>query len=97
VNSVGFDERTWLDHNWYPHTEDMKLEERYRRVDANTLELVETITDPKYYSKPWRSDTKTWKLDPVGGKDWDPQIYCVPSEEFKFNKLIRDGVAGQQP
>jgi hypothetical protein len=97
VNSVGFDDRTWLDHNGYPHTEDMKLEERYRRVDANTLELVETITDPKYYSKPWRSDTKTWKLDPVGGKDWDPQIYCVPSEEFKFNKLIRDGGAGKQP
>jgi hypothetical protein len=97
VTSIGFDERTWLDHNGYPHTEDMKLEERYRRLDANTLELVETITDPKYYSKPWRSDTKTWKLDPVGGKDWDPQIYCVPSEEFKFNKLIRDGGAGKQP
>ena len=97
VNSIGFDDRTWLDHNGYPHTDQMKLEERYRRVDANTLELVETITDPQYYSKPWRSDTKTWKLDPVGQKDWDPQIYCVPSEEFKFNKLIRDGGAGKQP
>ncbi len=97
VNSIGFDDRTWLDHNGYPHTDQMKLEERYRRVDANTLELVETITDPEYYSKPWRSDTKTFKLDPVGGNDWDPQIYCVPSEEFKFNKLIRDGGAGKQP
>jgi len=97
VNSIGFDDRTWLDHNGYPHTDQMKLEERYRRVDANTLELIETITDPEYYSKPWRSDTKTWRLDPVGGQDWDPQIYCVPSEEFKFNKLIRDGGAGKQP
>src|SRR5436305_645353 len=67
VSLVGFDERTWLDHNGYPHTEDMKLEERYRRINANTLELTETITDPKYYTKPWCSDTKTWKLDPVGG------------------------------
>lgn len=96
VNSIGFDDRTWLDHNGYPHTDQMKLEERYRRVDANTLELVEILTDPQYYSKPWRSDTKIWKLDVKGGKDWDPQIYCVPSEEFKFNKLIRDGGAGKQ-
>ena len=28
-------------------------------------------------------------------KDWDEQIYCVPSEEFKFNKLIRDGNVGK--
>ena len=87
VNSLGFDERTWLDHNGYPHTDQMRLEERYRRLDADTLELVETITDPQYYSKPFRSDTKIWKLDREGGKAWDEQIYCVPSEEFKFNKL----------
>jgi hypothetical protein len=95
VNSLGFDERTWLDHNGYPHTDQMRLEERYRRLDADTLELVETITDPQYYSKPFRSDTKIWKLDREGGKAWDEQIYCVPSEEFKFNKLIRDGGVGK--
>jgi len=95
VESIGFDERTWLDHNGYPHTEEMRLEERYRRIDADTLELVETITDPKYYSKPFRSDTKIWKIDRKGAKDWDAQIYCVPSEEFKFNSLIRDGNVGK--
>jgi hypothetical protein len=30
-----------------------------------------------------------------GMKGWDERIYCVPSEEFKFNKLIRDGGAGK--
>lgn len=72
-----------------------RLEERYHRFDANTLELVETTTDPNYYSKPFRSDTNIWELDPVGAKAWDEQIYYVPSEEFKFNKLIRDGNVGQ--
>jgi hypothetical protein len=75
----------------------MRLEERYRRLDADTLELVMIITDPQYYSTPFRSDTKIWKLDREGGKAWDEQIYCVPSEEFKFNKLIRDGGVGKQP
>lgn len=28
-------------------------------------------------------------------KDFDEQIYCVPSEEFKFNNLIRDGNVGK--
>jgi hypothetical protein len=97
VNSLGFDDRTWLDHNGYPHTDQMRLEERYRRLDADTLELVMTITDPQYYSKPFRSDTKIWKLDREGGRAWDEQIYCVPSEEFKFNKLIRDGGVGKDP
>lgn len=96
VKSIGFDARTWLDHNGYPHTEEMQLEERYRKIDANTLELTETITDPQYYSKPFKSDRKIWKLIKGWEKGWDEQIYCVPSEEFKFNKLIRDGGAGKQ-
>lgn len=95
VKSIGFDERTWLDHNGYPHTDQMQLEERYRKLDADTLELTETITDPQYYSKPFKSDRKIWKLMKDASKDWDEQIYCVPSEEFKFNKLIRDGNVGK--
>jgi hypothetical protein len=95
VKSLGFDERTWLDHNGYPHTDQMQLEERYRKLDADTLEMTETIVDPQYYSKPFQSDRKIWKLIRDASKGWDEQIYCVPSEEFKFNKLIRDGGAGQ--
>jgi hypothetical protein len=95
VESVGFDDRTWLDHNGYPHSDEMRLEERYRRLDANTLELTMTVTDPTIYSKPFASDKKIFKLDREGVKEWDPQIYCVPTEEFRFNSLIRDGGAGK--
>ena len=49
-----------------------------------------------YYAKPFKSDRKIWKLMKDAPKDWDEQIYCVPSEEFKFNKLIRDGGVGKQ-
>lgn len=84
------------DHNGYPHTENMRLEERYRRVDVNTLELQMTVTDPEYYSKPFQSDLKVWKMDRTHAQDWDEQIFCVPSEEFKFNSLIRDGNIGKQ-
>ena len=53
VDSVGFDERTWLDKFGYPHSEEMRLEERYRRIDANTLELTMTVFDPVAYTEPF--------------------------------------------
>src|ERR1700731_2043849 len=40
VNSNGFDDRTWVDHFGYPHSTDMKLEERYRRTAYDVVELV---------------------------------------------------------
>ena len=67
-----------MDKFGYPHSEEMRLEERYRRVDAETLELVMTITDPVVYAKPWSSDTKRMKLNREKAKRWDEQIYCVP-------------------
>lgn len=96
VNSMGFNEKTWLDHNGYPHTYDMKLEERYRLLDANTLELTMTIEDPEYYAEPFKSDVKIWKRDTVSDKHWDENAYCVPSEEGRFNRLIRDGGVGKE-
>jgi len=53
VQTVGLNEKTWLDHAGRPHSADLMVEERYRRVDSDTIELTMTITDPKYYSKPW--------------------------------------------
>jgi hypothetical protein len=95
VNSVGFNDKTWLDHNGYPHTDQMKLQERYRLLDADTLEMTETIVDPEYYAQPFASDVKIWKRDKAGAMKWDEQIYCVPSEEGRFNHLLRDGQVGK--
>jgi hypothetical protein len=91
VESLGFDERSWVDKFGYPHSEQMRLEERYRRVSADTLELVMTITDPVVYTKPWVSDTKRFQLNRSKASAWDEQIYCVPAEEFPFQKLIESG------
>jgi hypothetical protein len=95
VDSIGFDDRTWLDHNGYPHTDQMRLQERYRLLDDNTLELTMTITDPEYYAEPFKSDVKLFRRDRESEKSWDEQIYCVPSEEQRFNRLIRDGGVGK--
>ena len=53
VNTIGTDERTWLDNAGNPHSGDLKVEERYHRVSRDVLELTVTLDDPKAYTKPW--------------------------------------------
>jgi hypothetical protein len=55
VDTVGLDPRTWIDNNGHPHSEAMRVVERYHRVNQNTLELTVTIDDPLVYTKPWLS------------------------------------------
>ena len=53
VQSSGMDERTWIDRAGRPHSSDLRVEERFHRVDRDHLELTVTINDPKMYAKPW--------------------------------------------
>ena len=53
VESFGFNDRTWLDHLGHPHTEALRMTERYHRRDFGNLDLEVTFSDPGAYSKPW--------------------------------------------
>ena len=53
VNSVGFNDKTWLNDAGLPHTEALRVTERYRRRDVGHLEMEVTYTDPATYAKPW--------------------------------------------
>ena len=64
VNSVGFDERTWLGQEGQPHSDEMRLEERWERVDQNTITLNATINDLKTYTTPFKTIQIVYKLRP---------------------------------
>jgi len=53
VESNGFNESTWLDADGHPHTEALRMTERYRRPDFGRIDLQITLDDPKAYAKPW--------------------------------------------
>jgi hypothetical protein len=53
VETIGMDERTWLDNAGNPHSDQMRVTERYARTSQNTMQLTVTIDDPKAYTKPW--------------------------------------------
>jgi hypothetical protein len=65
VDTVGFNDKTWLDRVGHPHSDQLHLVERFRRVDHDTLTDTMTIDDPKAYTKPW-TVTLNFELKP----DW---------------------------
>ena len=59
VESTGYDDRAWLqedrrDRRWgFPHSDQLRIVERYRRTSYTTLDAELTIIDPVVYTKPW--------------------------------------------
>jgi hypothetical protein len=52
VESTGLDERTLLDTGGHPHSETMKVTERFHRTDVGHVDLRVTFDDPSIYAKP---------------------------------------------
>ena len=53
VESAGYNDRTWLDHDGHPHTEALRVTERYHRGNYGNLDLDVTYSDPGAYARPW--------------------------------------------
>src|SRR5579863_3225817 len=53
VNTAGYNDRTTIDLAGHPHTEALRLTERYHRRDVGHMDLQVTFDDPKAYTRPW--------------------------------------------
>ena len=53
VDTIGFNDRTWLDDTGKPHSDQLHVIERYRRPDAGRLEVQYTLEDPKFLTRPY--------------------------------------------
>ena len=53
VDTIGFNDKTWLDDTGKPHSDQLHVIERYRRPDAGRLVVDYTIEDPKFLTKPY--------------------------------------------
>lgn len=52
VDSIGFNDRTWLDWQGHPHTEALRVTERFRRRDVGHMELQVTFEDANTFTRP---------------------------------------------
>ncbi len=55
IETIGFNERTFLDATGTPHTDQLITTERVRKVGPTELEFVITIHDPAYYAEDWEA------------------------------------------
>jgi hypothetical protein len=83
ADTIGFNDKTWLDRMGHPHSEDLHVVERFHRVDANSLKIDLTIEDPKAYTKPWTSEL-TFQLR----KGWNiTEMVC--EDNATFNDFLK--------
>ena len=52
IESSGFTDQSWLDSRGTGHSEEMRVEERFRRRDYGHLDLTITLTDSKTFTRP---------------------------------------------
>ena len=95
VQTIGMDERTWLDNAGNPHSFDLRVEERYHRVDRDWLELTVTIDDPQAYTKPWtpRNRLRLKQMPPdTDLREW----ICAPSEAAAYRSVVAEQNKGKK-
>jgi hypothetical protein len=90
VQSAGFRDSTWLGPTGFPHSEEMRVAERYHRIDHDTILYDMTVTDPTAYTKPIVVPQRIMKLKPHEEIEEQP---CVWSLENEFAKRIREPAA----
>jgi hypothetical protein len=77
IDTIGFNDKTWLDMMGLPHSEALHVVEHLHRVDHDTLQDDIVIDDPKTFTKPWNVQ-KLFKL-----RKWDIMEYIC---EDNFDK-----------
>jgi hypothetical protein len=93
VESNGFEDRSWLDQDrrnmqrGMPHSDEMRLVERWKRTAYDTLEVEVTVIDPKVYTANW---TSVGKVDLRPGAELS-EYYCVPSDSEQYNRELTAG------
>jgi len=62
IDSVGFNDLTWLDRGGYFHTDNMHIIEKLSR-EGNTLRYEVTVEDPDVLLQPWVMSPRTLRLN----------------------------------
>ena len=83
VDTIGFNDKTWLDNVGHPHSDALHMVERFKRVDADTLQITFMFDDPKAYEKPWTAAPRILKAKP--GREL-LESFCVQNDSHSSEK-----------
>ena len=90
VDVRNFTDDTWMfaEGRVSIHSDALRIVERYRRVDANTLEIDAVVEDPKILTKPWTVPKQTLKLAPF---DTLLSLNCASEEADAMIRSASEG------
>jgi hypothetical protein len=81
AETIGLTEETWLDEGGHPHSDALRVTERFRRGAVGRMDVDVTIDDPKAYTAPW---TVTVRFELVPNADLGEQVCAVaPADDSK--------------
>jgi hypothetical protein len=83
VDTVGLNEKTWIDRAGHPHSDQLHVTERFHRVDKDHLQIEITMTDPKAFVKPWKSSMFYAELRPK----WELGEISCSGDYLDFSKF----------
>jgi hypothetical protein len=78
IDTVGYNEKTWIDYGGHMHTDQMHTIERITRPNRDTLHYEATIIDPGAYSEPW---TVAWDIPWSEGAELQEYI-CQENNKY---------------
>ncbi len=81
VDTIGFNDVTWLDHAGLPHSDALHVVERIHRADHNTLVDDFTIEDSKAYTKSWTA-SQIYHLKP----GWEIAEYVCDNNKYVYHE-----------
>ena len=86
IESVAFDDRTYIMPNGWFHSDELKVTERYSRPSMNYLIVEITVDDPKVLTKPWTSAPRRWTL----GNGEVYEFYCTNNKELDELEKLKE-------
>ena len=83
VETVNFNDKTWVDRRGVPHSEEMRVVERIRRVNEDRLRIDITVEDPVAFTETWTGQRHYRRVA------WDIEEF-VCMDNVNFEQYERD-------
>lgn len=87
IDTIGLNEKTWVDRGGLPHSDQLHVIERIRRPSHDALEIKITIDDPKAYTMTW-TGYRSYKLEPT----WNiKEFICADNSDYNEDFIKNSG------
>jgi hypothetical protein len=82
VDTVGINDRTWLDSYGLEHSNKLQLTERFQKTGPDVIKYTVTYTDPVFFTKPWSASLS---FERQGKDDRLMEYVCTDNEKDRVN------------